>query len=129
MTRGFITSSIEKWHAGIAFPYVITMKETGEIVGMLEARPKAHIVNIGYVLRRSHWGRGLMPEAVTAFARVALSHPSLFRVEATCAVENTASARTLEKSGFAREGRIIRHTIHPNISPEPGDCWLYAATR
>lgn len=129
ITRGFIASCIENWNTGVAFSYVVTTKDTDEVVGMLAARPKAHLVNIGYVLRRTHWGRGLMPEAVTAFTRIALAHPTLFRVEATCAVENLASARTLEKSGFVREGRLARHTVHPNISAEPGDCWLYAVTR
>lgn len=87
LTRGFIASCIENWNTGVAFSYIVTMKDTGEVVGMLAARPKAHLVNIGYVLRRTHWGRGLMSEAVTAFTRIALAHPTLFRVEATCSVE------------------------------------------
>lgn len=67
---------------------------------MLEARPRSHVVNIGYVLTSTQWGQGLMVEAIQAFTAIALRLPGIFRVEATCDVENRASARALEKSGF-----------------------------
>jgi RimJ/RimL family protein N-acetyltransferase len=96
---------------------------------MLEARILAHTVDIGYVLARKHWGAGLMPEAIRALAQVALALPSIFRVQATCDIDNRASARTLEKSGFVREARLERYIVHPNISPEPRPCLMYARCR
>jgi RimJ/RimL family protein N-acetyltransferase len=96
---------------------------------MLEARPKGHMVNIGYVLARNQWGQGLMPEAVRALKAEALGLPEIFRVEATCDVDNRASARVLEKSGFLLEGRLARFTVHPNLDVKPRDCLLYAACR
>jgi RimJ/RimL family protein N-acetyltransferase len=108
---------------------VITLKADGTVIGMLDARPKAHMINIGYVLAQAHWGNGYMPEAVRALTELALSIPSIYRVEASCDVDNVPSARTLEKSGFAKEGRLARYNVHPNISQEPRDCWLYAKTR
>ncbi len=46
-----------------------------------------------------------MVEAIQAFTAIALRLPGTFRVEATCDVENRASARALEKkSGFELEG-------------------------
>ena len=68
-------------------------------------------------------------KAVRALGDIALAQPTLFRMEATCDVDNLASARTLEKSGLVREGRLARYTVHPNLSPEPRDCWLYAKAR
>ena len=128
-THAFIASCLASWDCGAAYPYVLTGKNDGAVIGMLEARPKTHLANIGYVLARAHWGKGLMPEAVQSFTELALSLPLMFRVEASCDVENRASARTLEKAGFMREGLLGRYTIHPNISPEPRDCWLYAKCR
>lgn len=128
-TRSFISSCEAQWNAASALPYIITLEATGELIGMLEERPRSHVVNIGYVLARSQWGQGLMIEAIQAFTTIALRLPGIFRVEATCDVENRPSARVLEKSGFLLEGRLARYTVHPNISAEPRDCFIYAACR
>lgn len=59
----------------------------------------------------------------------ALAGCGFFRVQASCDVDNIASQRALEKSGFVREGRLERLTVHPNISPEPRPCFMYARCR
>lgn len=128
-TRRFIGGCIEGWENDSVRAYVLTRKDDTQVLGMLESRPIEHRMNIGYVLARKHWGQGYMPEAIRALAEIAVSHPALFRIEATCDVENDASARALEKSGFTREGRLARYTVHPNLSPEPRDCWMYAKSR
>ena len=128
VTQQFIASCIAAAESGAAVPYVLSSKGSGHVVGMIEARLSECRVNIGYVLARASWGQGLMPEAIRALAKVALSGP-FFRVEATCDVENLPSARALEKSGFLKEGHLARYMIHPNLSPEPRDSWLYATHR
>ncbi|RIX76434.1 GNAT family N-acetyltransferase [Acidovorax cavernicola] len=131
-TQDFVAYCIEGWQRGSALPYVLTRRTadaSDEPIGMLEGRVSAHTVNVGYVLARSHWGHGLMPEALRAFARLALSRDEVFRVEASCDVDNRPSARMLEKSGFTLEGRLARHTVHPNLSNEPRSCFLYAVCR
>ena len=45
-----------------------------------------------------------MPEAIAAIVKLTLAHPAIYRMSATCDVENKVSARALEKSGFSREG-------------------------
>lgn len=129
-TEAFVAGCIQGWASGLRQPYVLALSGDPErAIGMLEARPLSHIVDIGYVLARGLWGRGLMPEAIRALASRSLSMPSFFRVQATCDVENHASARTLEKSGFSREARLERYTVHPNISSEPRACFMYALCR
>ena len=128
-TRDFAAACVAQWSVGPARSYAITLAADGQFVGMLEARPMGHIVNIGYLLARNHWGQGLMVEAIQAFAATALQPLGIFRVEATCDVDNRPSARALEKSGFLLEGRLARHTLHPNISAEPRDCLIYAVCR
>ncbi len=108
-------------------PYVLTMRDSpDQPIGMLEARLSAHTLDMGYVLAREHWRTGLMSEAIAAMVEAAFTQPECFRVQATCHVDNAASARTLEKSGFAREGRLERYAINPNISDEPEPCFMYA---
>jgi RimJ/RimL family protein N-acetyltransferase len=72
-------------------------RDTNELVGSIAARKDENGVNLGYLLVRAHWGRGLMAEAVSAVTRWAFGDPNVFRVWAVCDVENRASARLLER--------------------------------
>jgi [ribosomal protein S5]-alanine N-acetyltransferase len=126
--REFVGFCIAGWESDAKFPYVITEAASSTAIGMIEARPKGLTVDLGYVLARSHWGKGYMPEAIVSLADEAFKQGSL-RVQALCDVENRASQRALEKAGFAREGKLERYMIHPNVSPDPRDCFMYAKCR
>jgi RimJ/RimL family protein N-acetyltransferase len=125
VTRDFVESCIAAWAEDERRPYVLADRSSDLAIGMIEARLLATTVDIGYVLARSHWGQGLMPEAIDALAATALASPHIYRVQATCDTENIPSQRALEKSGFSREGRLERYTVHPNLSPEPRACFMY----
>lgn len=129
-TEQFIAGCVRDWTSGLKLPYVLTLREAPELaIGMLEARPRSHLIEIGYMLGRPHWGQGLMSEALKAWADAALGSPSIYRVQATCEIENAGSARVLEKAGFLREGRLARCTVYPNVDSEPRPCFLYGLTR
>lgn len=129
-TEGIIAECLEDWASGVAQAYVMTLKDNVDhALGMIEVRPRAPVAEIGYWLGRRHWGNGYAPEAARVLTYLVLADRRFFRVQATCDVENHPSARTLEKAGFTREGRLERYTIHPNISPEPRACFLYARCR
>ena len=130
-TEAFIADCIRAWEGGDRRPYVLALHETEHApIGMLEARLLGTtLVDIGYVLARAHWGQALMPEAVMALTDMLLATPSIFRVQATCDIDNRPSARTLEKSGFVREAVLQRCTVHPNISSDPRACVMYARCR
>lgn len=129
VTRDFIDGCMAQWKTGDRLPYVITRLDSDAPIGMIEARRLGTTVDIGYVLAPQHWGQGLMPEAIRALAGAALAAPGIFRVQATCDVENIPSQRALEKSGFIWEGRLERYTVHPNISPDPRPSFMYAKCR
>lgn len=129
-TQAFIDECIEAFRHGVKRPYMLALREDPETpIGMLEARMAGHVVDIGYVLARKHWGAGLMPEAIESLASAILASPGFFRVQATCDVENVQSARTLEKAGFTREGRHERFMVHPNVDSEPRASYMYARCR
>jgi RimJ/RimL family protein N-acetyltransferase len=127
--REFLQSRALARRAGTAFSWAVTLRDGGRIVGNIEARPSDHRVELGYVLARAYWGRGLMAEAVRALTDWALAQPEVHRVWAVCDVENGASARVLEKAGMAREGLLRRWSLHPGVSATPRDCWCYARVR
>lgn len=129
-TNDFILYCIQGWASGRSRPYVLVHTENDDIpIGMLEARIFSSTIDLGYVLQRSSWGAGLMSEAIDAVSNAALALPECFRVQATCDTENHASARTLQKCGFAKEGQLERHTILPNLGPEPRPSLMYARCR
>jgi RimJ/RimL family protein N-acetyltransferase len=115
--------------SGEEFGWVLTNGDVDRVIGMIGARIRDFKVEIGYVLGRAHWGKGYMTEAVSALAECLLFRPEVFRVWAVCDIENRASARVLEKANFAREGILRRWMSHPNISPEPRDCFIYGRVR
>jgi len=82
------------------------LKQTGWVVGAcaLHCDPGNARAELGYVLGRDYWGRGLVPEAVLAVLRFAFTQTQLNRIEAFCLVEHSSSARVLEKCGFRFEG-------------------------
>ncbi len=127
--REFLRGRAAAWRAGTAFSWAVTLREDGRVVGNVEARPSGHRVELGYVLARACWGRGLMTEAALAVAEWALAQPGVWRVWAVCDVDNAPSARVLEKIGMTREGRLGAWIFHPNVSATPRDCWCYARVR
>ncbi|AGP42249.1 GNAT family N-acetyltransferase [Sorangium cellulosum] len=86
----------------------ITLKESGELVGTggFWRWNKPHRwAEIGYDLLPAFWNRGIMTEALRALIRFGFASMELHRVEAQIDPENRASARVLERLGFALEGR------------------------
>jgi [ribosomal protein S5]-alanine N-acetyltransferase len=110
--------------------YVLVGRAESRLIGAFHLRrPEPHRVDCGYVLARPLWRRGLMTEALAAATHWAISEPDIWRIGAVCDTENLASARVMEKAGLAREGILRRWLVHPNVSPEPRDCFSYALTR
>jgi RimJ/RimL family protein N-acetyltransferase len=128
-TEKFIVDCIEHWGKASAFPYVITRRSDDRLLGMIDLRPNQHGANMGYVLAKEHWRQGNMTEAACCLVDYALSQSSIYRIQAFCDVDNVASARTLEKVGMLREGTLRRYIIHPGVSMEPRDCFMYSITK
>ncbi len=61
---------------------------------------------IGYMLARPHWGKGLMQEALPAVLDHAFGALDMHRIEADVDPRNTASQRLLTRLGFCHEGRL-----------------------
>jgi len=107
--------------------WAIELRHSGEVIGLASCRrPVPHSVEIGYCLGRRWWGKGLMAEALDMLLAALYADRRVYRVWATCSVENDRSARLLERAGFVVEGRLTRHAVYPTMGPEPLDSLLYA---
>jgi len=78
---------------------------------------------LGFWLGETVWGRGVMTDAVSAFVPWAFERFKLQRIYAHVFERNPASARVLEKAGFAREARLRRAVIKEG---QILDEWLFA---
>jgi [ribosomal protein S5]-alanine N-acetyltransferase len=117
------------WESGAEFYWVITLSEEDRAIGGISCRIVEDSAEIGFLLNRRCWGKGLATDAATAIVEWALSVPSIRRVWATCDTENLASARVLEKAGFSREGVLRRWVVRPSISSQPRDAFMYSRVR
>jgi [ribosomal protein S5]-alanine N-acetyltransferase len=128
-TEEFLRLCLAKWEAEGDFPWAITLKEDGQLIGMMGLRINGFIADVGYVLGRQWWGNGFATEALRSIVNWALSQPSIYRVWAMCNVDNLGSARVLEKVGMQREGVLRRNTLHPAISETPVDTYCYSIVK
>jgi RimJ/RimL family protein N-acetyltransferase len=65
---------------------------------------------IGFTLAAGYHGQGYATEAIRAVLGHLFRARDLHKVSAECDARNTASARLLERVGFAREGHRREHT-------------------
>lgn len=89
------------------FKWVVLDRHNGGRVGVisLEKLDLEHgIARIGYTISKRFWNRGCGTAAVRALTGLGFSEGRLERIEAECAVQNTASRKVLEKCGYRLEG-------------------------
>ena len=113
-----------------ATAFAIVERGTDEPVGGVVLLPREDVerisAEIGYWLGVAAWGRGLATAAVKAATTYAFDVLGLERVFAIANTRNTASARVLEKAGFAREGTMRRAAIKDGVVL---DQFMYAALK
>jgi [ribosomal protein S5]-alanine N-acetyltransferase len=125
-TRGFLAFSESEWRRWPAGPLVMVSRVDGRLLGGTGLQFETpHRVVTGYVLARDEWGKGYATEALRAMTELAVSL-GVSRIHAHCHTQHHASWHVMEKCGFEREGILRRHTVFPNLSPEPEDVLSYA---
>jgi [ribosomal protein S5]-alanine N-acetyltransferase len=116
----------ELFNVGDETTWLIELGDVGPVGLCGWRRPKSYSVELGYCLGRRWWGQRIMSEVLPLLIDEAQRDPAVYRVYAYCHVDNTVSARLLERGGLALEGRLVRYGLFPNLSTEPQDCLLFA---
>lgn len=82
-------------------------EDGGEALGwVVLTEHREGIRELGYILRRDHWGRGYAREAVRAVISHGWSAMGLRRIFADVDPENTSSVKLLVDLGFRQEGHL-----------------------
>lgn len=81
---------------------IVTLKETGEIVGWcgLKYHPEADEYDIGYRFYRKHWGKGYATESAKTVMDDGFARLGMKQVVGRARAENTASIRVFDKLGM-----------------------------
>ena len=110
------------------FAYAITQAEG--VVGSLSVTRQENVHRysgeLGYLLGRSHWGRGIAAWAVKQAVEELFARTDLLRIYAQPLARNLAFCRVLEKAGFQLEGTLRRSAVKEG---EVLDTRLYAILR
>src|SRR4051794_7703543 len=108
--------------------WAILLRDSPTVIGAIEfGVPIPRSGSIHYALSRSHWGAGLMTEAVEAVCRWAIdARPSMQDITTGVVAQNVGSARVLEKCGFERIGSIVEQW---NVEAEPVTLHMYRRLR
>ena len=114
---------------GTALQFVVADRQTDSAIGTCllfrhdEASARAEL---GYVMGRSHWGRGCMREALQALMGWAFNGMALRRLEAEVDPRNERSAQLLLRLGFTKEGLLRQRWVTKGV---PTDVEVYGLLR
>jgi RimJ/RimL family protein N-acetyltransferase len=129
-TETVVAEWLANWERDEGEPMlVIEGADDGGVRGVIGIDIGANGAVIGYVICRHAWGRGFATEVARRAVDLAFEHFGVWRVRATCAPQNLASRRVLEKAGLRHEGVLRRWTVSPLFSPDPRDSHGLAITR
>lgn len=86
--------------------YAIIDKESGRMIGTVDPSKttESKSVELGYIIHKDFWNRGITTEAVKAFCKWLIKEKDIRRIEITHLPENIASKKVILKSGFVFEG-------------------------
>ena len=93
---------------------------------LFEINEQCRRAEIGYVLRSDMWGQGYMNEALHTLVDFGFSELNLNRIEADIDPRNQASAKSLHRLGFTREGFLRERWIVDGVV---SDTELYGLLR
>ena len=128
--RRAVANADRRWEAGDEYAWRITVVPDDTPVGGVACSFDGPRAEFGYLVHRKLWGNGFATEAAEAVFRWLTSLSSVQRIQATCDIDNVASARVLEKLGMRRECVLRNWTVRPNLPGKPvRDSLLYVWTR
>ncbi len=125
----FIAQETAAMHGGKHIRLAIELKEGGQFIGvcnLFNIVAQSRRAEVGYCLARKAWRQGYISEALTALLGHAFSDMELNRIEADIDPRNEASAKSLERLGFTREGYLPERWI---VNGASSDSVLYGQLR
>ena len=102
-----LNKDLESDAQGNSMCWAVCLNGQDKMIGkciLFQFSQQNHRAEIGYILNREYWRKGLMYQALEAVIDFAFNTLKLHRIEADVDMENAGSLGLLEKLGFRREG-------------------------
>ena len=108
-SRAYLTMCVDGYNAPDYYQWGIVFKDTGELIGniaVVNIDKEARVAELGWVLGRAWWGRGIMPEAAREVIRFLFDEVGFERITAKHDADNPKSGRAMQKVGMRYECTI-----------------------
>ena len=122
--QDWISRSQERYRNDGYGLFAVVLKATGEVIGdcglMRQDVEGESMLEVGYHLRRDHWGHGYATEAAGACMEYAFHELAADGIISLILAENAPSRRVAERNGMQAERQVMFHE-RPHL--------LYSVTR
>lgn len=108
-TKAFVDFVLNQYALNKPAHWGIVHKSDGKFIGSIDFvswKPQHRTAEIGYVLSRPYWGKGIITEAASRVIQFGFEEMDLVRIQAKCFTANRGSERVMEKVGMTYEGTI-----------------------
>jgi RimJ/RimL family protein N-acetyltransferase len=129
LVAAMIERSVDRWAAGELSKWGIALEHDDQLVGTCgfnEWSREHRWAELAYDLAQTHWGKGLMRQAVAAVLEWTFRKDQVDRVQVFVRVDNRRSERLLERNGFVREGCLRSYRM---CRGQPYDFYIYGLLR
>ncbi len=128
-TKAFVENIISNYQKEFFFFWLIEEKLTRNFIGCVmvcNSDIKRRLAEIEYVAGEKAQGHGYITEALKRVIQYLIQEIGYYRIEGVCNIENTASARVMEKAGMVLEGTLRGRALNLNEAGNPGDLRIYS---
>jgi ribosomal-protein-alanine N-acetyltransferase len=111
-TESYLREVLRQYERDQDGPWGVEHRQSSRLIGaihLMAINAQHSKAEIGFVLSRSYWNKGLMFEALARVLEYAFESIGLNRIEGFCLVENRAGMRVMEKVGMKQEGVLREH--------------------
>jgi len=110
-----------EWVDGTSITFALRLAEDGPAIGEADLQPRPQLAaNIAYAVVPAHRGSGYASRAIRLLGEAGLTRFGFRRIELSCDIGNTASARAAEKAGFTFESMRAGTALYEEIEEWKG---------
>ncbi|HEY4936129.1 MAG TPA: GNAT family protein [Puia sp.] len=109
VTENIVTEWLEKQNAlpRLSYIFCLERRDSNQFIGLIGLNlkeTKLRSAEVWFKILFAEWGKGFATEALKKILEFGFRELKLHRIEAGCAIDNSASAKVLEKAGMIKEG-------------------------
>jgi ribosomal-protein-alanine N-acetyltransferase len=117
-TEKYVDEVLRQYSQGQDGPWLIENNDNHTAIGhihLMEIEIQHQKAQVGFVLSKGYWNKGIMTEALKKVLEYAFTHLGMNRIEGWCITQNRAGAHVMEKSGMRQEGELRDYLFQKGV--------------